>query len=82
MPGERQYTTNAERQAAYRARHRDRELPRQDLLAALARTLHGTLGRAVAQGVSPLPPELLGPRADRTLQNLIRYVRAALPEDE
>ena len=82
MPGERQYATNAERQAAYRARHRERELPRQDMLAALARTLHGTLGQAVRQGVSPLPAELLGPRADRTLQNLIRYVRAALPEDE
>jgi len=52
------------------------------LLAALARTLHGTLGRAVRQGVSPLPPELLGPRVDRTLQNLIRYVRAELTEDE
>jgi hypothetical protein len=82
MPLERQYATNAERQAAYRARHRDRELPRQDLLAALARTLHGTLARAVAQGVSPLPPELLGPRADRTLQNLIRCVRAELKEEE
>jgi hypothetical protein len=82
MPGERRYATNAERQAAYRARHRERELPRQELLAALARTLHGTLGRAVAQGVSPLPPELLGPRVDRTMQNLIHYVRAALKEDE
>lgn len=82
MPGERQYATNAERQAAYRARHREREPPRQDMLAALARTLHGTLERAVRQGVSPLPAALLDPRADRTLQNLIRYVRAALPEDE
>jgi len=52
------------------------------MLAALARTLHGTLARAVAQGVSPLPPELLSPRVDRTLQNLIRYVRAELREDE
>jgi hypothetical protein len=82
MPYERQYGTNAERQAAYRARHREREPPRQDLLAALARTLHGTLARAVAAGVSPLPPELLAARADRTLQNLIRYVRAELKEDE
>ena len=82
MPGERHYATNAERQAAYRARHRERELPRQDLLAGLARTLHGTLGRAVVQGVSPLPPELLDRRTDRTLQNLIRYLRARLKEDE
>lgn len=81
MPPERQYATNAERQAAYRARHREREPPRQELLAALARTLHGTLARAVHQGVSPLPPELVGPRADRTLQNLIRYVGAQLREE-
>lgn len=82
MPREKQYASNAERQAAYRARHREQELPTQGLLAALARTLHGTLVRAVAQGVSPLPPELLDRRVDRTLQNLIRYVRADLKEDE
>lgn len=82
MPREKQYASNAERQAAYRARHRDRELPTQGLLAALSRSLHGTLERAVAQGVSPLPPELLGGRADRTLQNLIRYLGAELKEDE
>ena len=40
------------------------------------------LERAVAQGVSPLPPELLDRRTDRTLQNLIRYLRARLKEDE
>jgi hypothetical protein len=82
MPRAKEYATNAERQAAYRARHRDRELPTQNLLAALARSLHGTLERAVAQGVSPLPPELLDRRPDRTLQNLIRYLRARLKEEE
>lgn len=82
MPQEKQYASNAERQAAYRARHWERELPTQGLLAALARSLHGTLVRAVAQGVSPLPAELLGRRADRTLQNLIRYLRADLKEEE
>ena len=82
MPREKEYASNAERQAAYRARHRERELPTQNLLAALARSLHGTLERAVAQGVSPLPAELLDRRTDRTLQNLIRYLRARLKEDE
>lgn len=82
MPREKESASNAERQAAYRARHRERELPTQNLLAALARTLHGTLERAVAQGVSPLPPELLDRRTDRTLQNLIRYLRARLKEDD
>lgn len=82
MGRERQYGSNAERQAAYRARHGERERPTQGLLAALARSLHGTLERAVAQGVSPLPVELLDRRADRTLQNLIRYLRAELKEDE
>jgi hypothetical protein len=82
MPGERQYATNAERQAAYRARHRERELPRQELLAGLARTLHGTLERAAAQGVGPLPPELVDRRTDRTMQNLIRHLRAQLKEEE
>lgn len=74
MPSERQYQSNAERQAAYRARHRERQPPRQALLAALARSLHGTLALAVQQGQSQLPAELLGHQADQTLQNLIRYL--------
>jgi hypothetical protein len=81
MPSERQYATNAERQAAYRARHREREPPQQGMLAALARTLHWALEQAVAQGVSPVPAEVVHPRADRTLQNLIRYLRAQLTEE-
>jgi hypothetical protein len=74
MPPERQYESNAERQAAYRARHRERQPPPQALLAALARSLHGSLARTVQQGQSKLPAELLGHRADQTLQNLIRYL--------
>lgn len=75
MPQIKQYATNAERQAAYRARHREREPVRQGLLASLARSLHGTLTEAVREGRSRLPPELLGQRADETLQKLIHYLR-------
>jgi hypothetical protein len=76
MPSERQYESNAERQAAYRARHREQQPPRQALLAALAQSLHGTLAQAVHQGQNKLTPELLGRRADQTLQNLIHYLHA------
>jgi hypothetical protein len=81
MPGERIYRSNAERQAAYRARHREREGPRQGELAALARSLHGTLREAVWQGESRLPEELLGKRADETLRRLIRHLRAGMTEE-
>ena len=47
MPGERQYATNAERQAAYRARHRERELPRQELLAGLKQRANPAYSNAV-----------------------------------
>jgi hypothetical protein len=77
MSREKCYATNAERQAAYRARHREREPVRQGLLAALARSLHGELGAAVREGRSPLPVALLGRRADETLEKLIRYLKAA-----
>ena len=80
MPQAKQYATNAERQAAYRARHREREPVRQGLLASLARTLHGTLAEAVREERSRLPPELLGRREDETLQKLIRYLRAEAKE--
>ena len=75
MPQVKRYTTNAERQAAYRARHRERAPVRQGLLAALARSLHGTLAEAVREGRSRLPPELLGQRPDETLQKLIHYLQ-------
>jgi hypothetical protein len=81
MPGERLYKNNAERQAAYRARHREREPPRQGELAALARTLHGRLGDAVRRGESRLPAELLGGSADETLRQMIRYLKAGMSEE-
>jgi hypothetical protein len=43
-------------------------------LAALARSLHAVFAEAVEAGKSPLPPELLGDQADRTLRNLIRFL--------
>lgn len=71
----KEYETNAQRQAAYRARHESLKSPREDYLAALARSLHGALEDAVAAEQSVLPAELLGDRADTTLRNLIRYIR-------
>jgi hypothetical protein len=81
MPGERIYQSNAERQAAYRARHREREPPLQGELAALARSLHGTLREAVRRGESRLPIELLGERADETLRRMIRYLSGGMTEE-
>jgi hypothetical protein len=74
MPRSKEYTTNAERQAAYRQRHRAKQPPREDLLAALGRSLHSRFHDAVEAGQSVLPPELLGERSDETLRNLIRYI--------
>ena len=81
MPRPREYKSNAERQEAYRARHRDRELPTQATVAAYARSLHGWLGDAVRAGRSPWPKELLGARADETMHNLIRYLRSHVESD-
>ena len=82
MPQAREYANNAERQAAYRARHRDREPPRQAVLATQARALHGWLGDAVRAGCSPWPRDLLGARADETMRNLVRYLRAHAEGEE
>lgn len=82
MPQAKVHANNAERQAAYRARHRDRERPRQRDLAMLARALHYHLEQATRQERSPWPPELLGARADETLRTLVRYVRAHYEGEE
>jgi hypothetical protein len=75
MPRARQYLNAAERQAAYRERHRGEQPAREGLLASLARSLHACLRDAVRADQSALPAELLGHRADDTLRNLIRYIR-------
>ncbi len=75
MARPKEYSTNAERQAAYRERHRDRRPPREDTLALLARSLHIVLQTAVEDQQSILPTQLLGERADATLRNLIGYIR-------
>jgi hypothetical protein len=82
MPREREYANAAARQAAYRARHRAQEPPRQGYLASLARTLHGQLQAAVAAGQCPVPAELVVARVDDTLRNLIRHLRAAREAEE
>lgn len=75
MPRPKEYQSNAQRQAAYRTRHQNQQPAREDYLAALGRSLHAELEDAVAAQQSVLPSELLGERADATLQNLIRYIR-------
>lgn len=81
MPRPKEYANNAERQAAYRARHRDRQPPRQAWVAALARTLQYELRETVRQGCCPWPAHLLAAREDETLQNLIHYLRACHAEE-
>lgn len=80
MPTPKQYRTNAERQAAYRARHPDKKAPREDELAMLARSLHVVLEEALQQPGCVLPAHLLGRRADETLRNLIHYLDARMQE--
>ena len=75
MPRSKAYVTNAERQAAYRARHPEQQPLREDNLASLGRSVHAALESAVEDQQSILPCSLLGERADETLRNLIRYIR-------
>jgi hypothetical protein len=80
MARERLYRNNAEKQAAYRARHAHRELPSQRLLAHLGLELHGRLREAVEAGRNRVPATLLGKRPDDTLIHLMRYVSGLEPE--
>jgi hypothetical protein len=83
MARERKYRNNAEKQAAYRTRHADREPVRQALLAGIGQELHGRFRQAVEAGTNGVPAALLGKRADDTLINLMRYVtRGLLPGQE
>jgi|SRR5947209_7292354 len=80
MARERLYRNNAEKQAAYRARHAPQQPAPQRLLANLGEELHGRLRQAVAAGTSRVPAPVVGTRADETLINLIRYLtRGLLP---
>jgi len=74
VPQPKQYADNAQRQAAYRARHADRKPPREDRLAAQARALHFVMAEAIAKDRCPLPHRILGVRADETMRNLIYYL--------
>ena len=74
MPRERQYRSNAERQAAYRARHAEREPVRQARMALIGQELHGRLRQAIEAGTNRVPAAVLGKRADETLINLMAYV--------
>jgi hypothetical protein len=82
MARPRLYRNNAEKQAAYRARHAERQPVRQAVLARLGQELHGRFCQAVEAGTNRLPAALLGQRADDTLINLIRYAtRGLLPSE-
>ncbi len=74
MPRERHYRSNAERQAAYRARHAEREPVRQARMAIIGQELHGRLRQAIEAGTNQVPAAVLGKRADETLINLMAYV--------
>jgi hypothetical protein len=82
MARERLYRNNAERQAAYRARHAPQQPVPQRLLAGLGEELHGRLRQAIAAGTSRVPAPVLGRRADETLINLIRYLTRGLLSGE
>jgi hypothetical protein len=71
---ERIHRNNAERQAAYRARHADRQPVRQARLAIIGEELHGRLRQAIEAGTNEVPAEVLGKRADETLINLMAYI--------
>jgi hypothetical protein len=83
MARQRLYRNNAEKQAAYRARHADRQPVPQARLASLGQELHGRLRQAIDAGTNRVPAALLGKRADETLINLIRYTtRGLLPGEK
>jgi len=73
MPRPRLYQNQAQRQAAYRARHNQDRPPRMDRLASLAHSLHIVLTQALQQSQLELPDQVVGSRADETLENLIAY---------
>ena len=75
MPRARKYESAAERQGAYRDRVYWQQALTQKFLAGMAEGLHQDLEKALQQGNSPLPGELLGEHAGQTLENLRDYVR-------
>jgi hypothetical protein len=75
MPRSRKYESAAERQAAYRDRVYWQQAPTQKFLAGMAEGLHQDLEKALQEGTSPLPAELLGEHAGQTLSNVRDYVR-------
>jgi hypothetical protein len=75
MPRSRKYESAAERQAAYRDRVYWQQAPTQKFLAGMAEGLHQDLEKALLEGSSPLPAELLGEHAGQTLENVRDYVR-------
>lgn len=74
MASSKQYQSNAQRQAAYRARHLASKPPRDWELALLARNLHYMLAEAIEAGTTDLPADVVGLHAGETLRRLIHYL--------
>ena len=70
----KQYADNAQRQAAYRSRHLASKPATDAELSLLARSLHGVLGAAMAEGSTDLPASIVGAHAGETLRRLIHYL--------
>ena len=73
MPQGKVYSSNAQRQAAYRKRSKCQRATQAEL-AALARSLHAVIQDAVDYSTFPLPKELAAARPDVTLRNLIKFL--------
>lgn len=74
MASSKQYQSNAQRQAAYRARHLASKPPRDWELALLARNLHYMLAEAIEAGTTDLPADVVGLHAGETLRRLLHYL--------
>jgi hypothetical protein len=74
MARERIHRNNAAKQAAYRARHADRQPVRQARLAIIGEELHGRLRQAIEAGTNEVPAAVLGKQADETLINLMAFI--------
>ena len=74
MARERIHRNNAAKQAAYRARHAERQSVPQARLAIIGQELHGRLRQAIEAGTNRVPAAVLGKKADETLVNLMAYI--------
>ena len=74
MAAQKQYDSSAQRQAAYRLRHRASKPSTDSELALLARSLHCVVSDAAEAGASVVPASVAGENAAQTLRRLIHYL--------